>query len=245
MKKSISRSDGRKADQLRPIRIEKNVAAAASGSVLISCGHTQVICAVSVDNEVPRWMKQQKETGGWVSAEYSMLPYSTKERNRREVSAGKVGGRTSEIQRLIGRAMRAIVDLEALGERTLWIDCDVLQADGGTRTASITGAYVALQLAINKLIASGELKSNPIREAVSAISVGVVGGVPMLDLCYVEDVAADVDMNIVMTASGKFVELQGTAETTPFSETALKRLLALGKKGCTELLREQRRVLKA
>ena len=244
-KNASSRSDGRNADQLRKIRIEKNVAAAAAGSVLISCGNTQVICAVSVDNEVPRWMKAQKVSGGWLTAEYSMLPYSTGERNRREVASGKVGGRTSEIQRLIGRAMRAVVDLEALGEHTVWIDCDVLQADGGTRTASITGAYVALQLAVEKLMKSGALKTNPIREPIAAISVGVVEGRPLLDLCYTEDSAAEVDMNIVMTASGKFVELQGTAEEAPFAESALKKLIALGKKGCAELLREQQRALKA
>ena len=244
MKKNLLRCDGRRADVLRAVKIETGVAPSAAGSCLIHMGNTRVICAVTVDNEVPRWMKAQKVSGGWLTAEYSMLPYSTGERNRREVASGKVGGRTSEIQRLIGRAFRAAVDLEALGERTLWIDCDVLQADGGTRTASITGAFVALKIAIEKLLKSGDLKTNPIREAVAAVSVGVVDGVPFLDLCYVEDSKADVDMNIVMTASGKFVEVQGTGEEKPFAESTLKKLIALGKKGCAELLREQERALK-
>lgn len=244
MKKTFERVDGRKVDELRKITIEPGIAPAASGSCLISAGNTKVICAVTVENEVPRWMKAQKVSGGWMTAEYSMLPYSTLERNRREVASGKVGGRTSEIQRLIGRAFRAIVDLEALGERTLWIDCDVLQADGGTRTASITGAYVALRLAIDGLLKSGALKADPIREAVAAVSVGICAGTPLLDLCYVEDSKAGVDMNVVMTASGKFVEVQGTGEESAFSEAELKKLLALGKKGCAELFTAQKRALR-
>lgn len=243
MPKTALRIDGRKADQMRKITIEPGVAPAAAGSVLISCGNTKVICAVSIDSEVPRWMKQKKVEGGWLTAEYSMLPYSTTERNKREVSSGKVGGRTSEIQRLIGRALRAIVDMKKLGERTIWIDCDVLQADGGTRTASITGAYVALQIAVRKLMETGALKENPVREALAAISVGVVQGKPLLDLCYAEDVEAEVDMNIVMTASGCFIELQGTAEKEPFAASVLQKLIALGEKGCSELLHEQKLAL--
>jgi len=244
MKSKTIRTDGRRNDQLRPVKIETGIAPAASGSCLIHMGNTRVICAVSIDNEVPRWMKNEGASGGWLTAEYSMLPYSTTERARREVAAGKVGGRTSEIQRLIGRAFRAVVDLQALGEHTIWIDCDVLQADGGTRTASITGAFVALRLAVDKLLKSGVLKKDPIREAVTAVSVGVVKGVPMLDLCYVEDSAAEVDMNIVMTASGKFVELQGTGEEAAFPEATLRKLSALGKTGCAALLRAQRAALK-
>lgn len=242
--KKFARTDGRKTDQLRKITIKTGVAPAASGSCLISTGNTKVICAVTIENEVPRWMKAQKVSGGWMTAEYSMLPYSTTERNKREVASGKVGGRTSEIQRLIGRAFRAAVDLEALGERTLWIDCDVLQADGGTRTASITGAFVALRIAIDGLLKSGALKTDPIREPVAAVSVGICDGTPLLDLCYVEDSKAGVDMNIVMTASGKFVEVQGTGEESAFSEAELKKLLALGKKGCAELFALQKRALR-
>jgi ribonuclease PH len=232
---TIQRSDGRQADQLRPLSFTPGIAPAATGSVLVKMGNTQVICAVSIDDEVPRWMKEQKVVGGWITAEYSMLPYSTGDRGRRESTAGKVGGRTHEIQRLIGRSLRAIVDLEKLGSRTVWIDCDVLQADGGTRTAAITGAYVAFRMAIDKLLKDGALKVDPIREAVAAISVGVVESTPLLDLCYVEDVAAEVDMNVVMTASGKFVEVQGTAESEPFPKATLDALLGLAEKGITRL----------
>ena len=240
MKKTPSRrADGRKFDVLRPLTIEPGFAPAALGSVLISMGNTKVVCAVSMDNEVPRWMKAEGKTGGWLTAEYSMLPYSTADRCRREVASGKPSGRTMEIQRLIGRSLRAVVDLEKLGPRSLWIDCDVLQADGGTRTASITGSFVALRLAMEKLLADGVLKENPIREAVAAISVGVVDGVPMLDLCYTEDVAAQVDMNLVMTASGKFVEVQGTAEDEPFTPNELEALLALGRTGIKKLIKAQ------
>lgn len=240
MKKITSRrADGRKTDQLRKLTIEPGFAPAALGSVLISMGNTKVVCAVSVENEVPRWMKAEGHTGGWLSAEYSMLPYSTTDRCRREVASGKPSGRTQEIQRLIGRSLRSVVDLEKLGPRSLWIDCDVLQADGGTRTASITGSFVALRLAIARLMKDGVLKENPIREAVAAISVGVVDGVPMLDLCYTEDVAAQVDMNLVMTASGKFVEVQGTAEDQPFTPKELESLLALGRTGIKKLIKAQ------
>lgn len=239
MTKKLTRSDGRKFNQLRSVKIEAGIAPNALGSVLIQMGNTKVVCAVSVEDEVPRWMKG-KETGGWLTAEYSMLPYSTSDRVRREASAGKQSGRTQEIQRLIGRSLRAVVDLEKLGPRSLWIDCDVLQADGGTRTAAITGSYVALRLAVDKLLADGKLTVDPIREAVAAVSVGVVDGVSLLDLCYVEDVAAAVDMNLVMTESGRFVEVQGTAEDEPFSGESLDEMLKLGRKGIRELLKFQK-----
>lgn len=236
------RVDGRKADELRPVKIDPGFAPSALGSVLISMGKTRVVCAVTCEDDVPRWMKQEKSQGGWLTAEYSMLPYSSSERIRREASTGKPSGRTQEIQRLIGRSLRAVVDLEKLGPRTLWIDCDVLQADGGTRTAAITGAFVALRLAVDKLIKQGVLAESPIREAVAAVSVGVIGGVPVLDLCYTEDSAAEVDMNLVMTASGKFVEVQGTAEDQPFSPKHLQSMIALGQSGIKKLIKAQLRI---
>lgn len=240
--KQTKRVDGRKPDELRPVHIEPGFAPSALGSVLISMGRTRVVCAVSCDNEVPRWMKQDKSTGGWLTAEYSMLPYSSTERIRREASTGKPSGRTQEIQRLIGRSLRAVVDLEKLGPRTLWVDCDVLQADGGTRTAAITGAYVALRMAVKRLMKSGELKQDPIREAVAAVSAGVVDGRPVLDLCYAEDSAAEVDLNLVMTASGNFVEVQGTAEDRPFSSRHLDAMIALGRGGIAKLIKAQARI---
>lgn len=236
---TYKRIDDRAADQLRPVAFESGIAPAATGSVLVSMGNTRVICGVMVEERVPPWMKAQNVPGGWITAEYSMLPYSSPDRSRRESSTGKVGGRTQEIQRLIGRSLRAVVDLESLGPRTLWVDCDVLQADGGTRTASITGAFVALRLAIEKLVASGKLFKSPIKDTVAAVSVGLVKGVPLLDLCYVEDLDADVDMNVVMTGSGKFVEVQGTAENDPFSRSELDQLLELGAKGIRELVEFQ------
>ncbi len=239
----FKRHDGRAADELRAVSFTPNFAPAATGSVLVKMGHTQVICGVSIDDDRPRWMRDQKVAGGWITAEYSMLPYSTTDRARREVSSGKVGGRTSEIQRLIGRSLRSIVDLEILGERTIWIDCDVLQADGGTRTAAITGSFVALRLAVNRLLKEGKLEKDPIREAVAAVSVGVVEKMPLLDLCYVEDVAAEVDMNLVMTASGKFVEVQGTAEGEPFAKPVLNKLIGLGEEGIASLLKLQQKAL--
>ena len=190
-------------------------------------------------------MRVQKKGGGWLTAEYSMLPYATKERTSRESTLGKVGGRTQEIQRLIGRALRAVVDLDKLGPRTLWVDCDVIQADGGTRTAAITGAFVALRLAITRLMKDGILDEDPMVEAVAAVSVGVVGGQAVLDLCYAEDVAADVDMNVVMTASGRFVEVQGTAEEQPFSKAEMQTMLTLAEKGVLELLALQQSAVKA
>src|SRR5471032_889147 len=202
----FTRADGRFANQLRPLRFQNHIAPYATGSTLIEWGNTRVICGVSIEESVPRWMKEQKVTGGWLTAEYSMLPYSTLERKPRDISKGKLDGRSSEIQRLIGRSIRAAIDLEKVGARTICVDCDVLQADGGTRTAAITGAFVALSLAVKKLMANGVLAANPIVSPVAAVSVGIVGGQGMLDLAYVEDAAAAVDMNLVMNGSGEFIE---------------------------------------
>jgi ribonuclease PH len=243
MADSKPRADGRSADQLRPLRFQNHIAPHATGSTLVEWGNTRVICGVTVEETVPRWMKEQKVAGGWLTAEYSMLPYSTLERKSRDSSKGKIDGRSQEIQRLIGRAMRAAVDLEKVGERTIWIDCDVLQADGGTRTAAITGAYVALCIAMRRLIAAGKLAGNPILHAVAATSVGIVNGQPLLDLCYTEDVAATVDMNLVMNSAGEFIELQGNGEEATFSEKQLHDLLALGKAGIRELLAAQEKAL--
>jgi ribonuclease PH len=238
-----TRADGRAANQLRPLRFQNGIAPYATGSTLIEWGSTRVICGVTIEESVPRWMKEQKVPGGWLTAEYSMLPYSTLERKPRDIAKGKLDGRSSEIQRLIGRSMRAAIDLEKLGARTICVDCDVLQADGGTRTAAITGAFVALSLAINKLIAEKKLTASPILHAVAAASVGIVDGVPLLDLCYTEDVAASVDMNLVMNDSGQFIELQGSGEEATFSEKELAELLALGKSGIGELLVAQQKAL--
>jgi len=240
-----SRADGRTANQLRPLRFQNHIAPNATGSTLIEWGNTRVICGVTVEESVPRWMKEQNVKGGWITAEYSMLPYSTLERKPRDSSRGKIDGRSQEIQRLIGRAMRAVIDLEKLGEHTVWVDCDVLQADGGTRTAAITGAYVALCIAIRRLIAAGRLAESPILHAVAGVSVGIVKGRPLLDLCYTEDVAAAVDMNLVMNSAGEFIELQGTGEEATFTEPQLADLLALGKTGIRELLAAQEKALAA
>ena len=234
---------GRAADQLRPISITPHFLPHADGSVLIACGNTKVICTASIDESVPPFLRGKNQ--GWVTAEYGMLPASTASRMRREAAQGKQSGRTQEIQRLIGRSLRAAVDLSRLGERQILIDCDVIQADGGTRTASITGAYVALHLAIDKLLAAGKLAHNPIREAVAAVSLGIVGGVPLLDLDYPEDSGCDSDINLVMTASGNIIELQGTAEGAAFSPAALTQLLALGQKGIAELLQHQQSAIVA
>jgi ribonuclease PH len=193
-----------------------------------------------VDENVPGWMRQQNVEGGWVTSEYSMLPSATPDRAKREATAGKLGGRTMEIQRLIGRALRSVIDLKKLGRRQLYIDCDVIQADGGTRTASITGAYVALRMAVDRLLAEKLIKEDPIKEAIAAISVGICKGVPLLDLCYFEDSAAEVDMNVVMTASGKFVEVQGTAEAEPFTKEQMAQMMDLAEKGISELLEAQK-----
>jgi ribonuclease PH len=237
------RADGRRSNQLRPLRFQNGIAPHATGSTLIEWGNTRVICGVTVEEIVPRWMKEQGVTGGWITAEYSMLPYSTHQRKQRDSTKGKIDGRSQEIQRLIGRALRAAIDLEKLGSRTIWVDCDVLQADGGTRTAAITGAYIALSLAIRRLIAAGNLTETPLLHAVAAVSVGIVNGQAMLDLCYTEDVGAAVDMNLVMNSAGEFIELQGTGEEATFSESQLAELLTLGKTGIRELLVTQQAAL--
>ena len=227
------------------MRFVNSVAPYATGSTLIEWGNTRVICGVTVEETVPRWMKEQGVTGGWITAEYSMLPYSTLQRKPRDISRGKIDGRSQEIQRLIGRAMRTALDLEKLGSRTIWVDCDVLQADGGTRTAAITGGYVALSLAIRRLVAEGKLPADPLRRAVAAVSVGIVGKQALLDLCYTEDAAAQVDLNLVMDSTGEFIELQGTGEEATFSEAQLAEMLALGKSGVRELLALQQAALAA
>jgi ribonuclease PH len=239
------RGDGRSPDQLRAVRFQNHVAPYATGSTLIEWGDTRVICGVTVEESVPRWMKEQGVTGGWITAEYSMLPYSTLQRKPRDITKGKIDGRSQEIQRLIGRAMRAALDLEKLGTRTIWVDCDVLQADGGTRTAAITGAYVALALAMRKLLAEGKLPADPLRHAIAAVSVGILEKRALLDLCYTEDAAAEVDLNLVMNSAGEFIELQGTGEEATFTETQLAEMLALGKGGVGELLALQQAALAA
>ncbi len=232
---SSSRADGRKADQLRKITFEANIAPYAAGSVLVGFGDTRVICAATIEPKVPSWMKQQGVKGGWLTAEYSMLPYSTLDRKQRDIAKGKIDGRTVEIQRLIGRSLRAIIDLQKLGENTLWVDCDVLQADGGTRTASITGAYLAARLAIQKLLDAKRISENPLADSIAAVSVGVFAGQELLDLAYVEDKDAEVDFNVVMTGRGQFVEVQGSGEEATFSQEQLTSLVELAKKGIKEL----------
>lgn len=233
------RPDERRNDQLRRVTLRKSYLEYALGSTLIEMGHTRVICAASLEEKVPPFLKDQGK--GWVSAEYGMLPASCNERIPREASRGKLSGRTQEIQRLIGRSLRAVVDLEALGERSLWIDADVIQGDGGTRTAAITGSFMALAEAVEKLLKKKTLLQNPIRDYVAAVSVGWVNGKALLDLDYKEDSRAEVDMNVVMTGSGKLVEIQGTAERHPFSKKEMDRLLALAQKGIRELVRLQRK----
>jgi ribonuclease PH len=240
----MERSYGRGAGDLRPVTFEPGIAPHAAGSVLVSFGNTRVVCAATIDEAVPRWMQVQKVSGGWLTAEYSMLPYSTLDRKARDISRGKLDGRTTEIQRLIGRALRAVVDLEKLGARTLWVDCDVLQADGGTRTAAITGACVAVELACRKLIAEGKIKETALRERVAAVSVGVVDGEVLTDLDYKEDKDATVDMNLVMTQSGEFVEVQGSGEEATFGEEALFEMLRSGRTGIERLLALQEDALK-
>lgn len=242
MSKKTTRHDGRNANQLRKISIKPGIAAHATGSALCSFGNTQVICATTVEYRVPPWMRAQGVEGGWITAEYSMLPYSTHDRKRRDVSKGKQDGRTVEIQRLIGRSMRAIIDLKKLPGLTLWIDCDVLRADGGTRTASITGAYVASRLAIKKLLKEKTIKEDPLIDSVAAVSVGIVDGKAVLDLDYIEDSAANVDSNIVMTGGGRYVEVQGTGEEYTFSGRQLQDMLRLAKKGIDELTLLQKKV---
>lgn len=241
----MTRHDGRATDQLRDIRITRNWLDHAEGSVLVEFGRTRVLCAASFTEGVPRWLKGQGK--GWVTAEYAMLPRSTNTRSDRESVKGRIGGRTHEISRLIGRSLRAVVDTKALGENTIVIDCDVLQADGGTRTAAITGAYVALADAVATGLASGAIKKSAtvLTGSVAAVSVGVVGGAPVCDLDYVEDVDADTDMNVVMTGDGRFVEVQGTAEGEPFDRALLDGLLALAETGCARLTELQRAALAA
>lgn len=235
------RSDGRAADELRPITITRGWSSQAEGSALIEFGGTRVLCTASLTEGVPRWLRG--EGRGWVTAEYAMLPRATGTRSQRESVKGKIGGRTHEISRLIGRSLRAVIDLEALGENTVVLDCDVLQADGGTRTAAITGAYVALSEALSWARREGIVKGSPLTDSVAAVSVGIIDGVPMLDLPYVEDVRAETDMNVVVTGSGSFVEVQGTAEGAPFDRAELDSLLDLALAGCAELSAIQRDTL--
>ena len=241
----VTRIDSRRPDQLRPVTLEASIAPNASGSVLIGFGSTRVICAATIEPKVPSWMKQQGVKGGWLTAEYSMLPYSTLDRKPRDISKGKIDGRTVEIQRLIGRSLRGAVDFAALGENTIYLDCDVLTADGGTRCASITGAYVALALACETLRARGVLDRSPLTGSVAAVSCGIVGGVALLDLDYAEDSSAEVDANVVMTGEGGLIEVQATAERTPLSRASLDELLALAAKGIGELQVAQQRAIAA
>jgi ribonuclease PH len=238
---TLARSDGRAAGQLRPTRLTPSFTMHAEGSVLIESGQTRVICTASVEDRVPPFLRNTGK--GWVTAEYGMLPRATSTRTQREASQGKVGGRTQEIQRLIGRSLRSVTKLGDLGERTIWIDCDVIQADGGTRTAAITGGFVALVLAMQKMRTAGQLKALPILDHVAAISVGVVENTPLLDLAYQEDSRAEVDMNVVKTGDGRFIEVQGTAEGPPFERRALDDLLALADQGIRELVILQRTII--
>jgi ribonuclease PH len=235
------RADGREPDQLRPVSFERDFTDMAMGSVLVSMGRTRVLCTASVDEDVPRWMKGRGS--GWVTAEYSMLPGSSPDRVRREAQAGRPSGRTQEIQRLIGRALRSVCDMVALGERQVVVDCDVLQADGGTRTASICGGYVALHDALSRILARGAIGSHPLTDTCAAVSVGIVGGQPLLDLAYVEDAGAEVDMNVVMTGAGRFVEVQGTAEGMAFTRGELDDLLTLAELGIADIVALQQDVL--
>jgi ribonuclease PH len=227
------RADGRRADEIRPLTFDVDFITSATGSVLVTAGATRVICTAMVEESVPGWMRGQGV--GWITAEYGMLPGSTSTRKGRDATRGRLDGRTVEIQRLIGRSLRAIVDRSALGERTVWVDCDVIQADGGTRCAAVTGGYVALHRALGGLVSAGKLPELPLTDTVSAVSVGVVDGTPVLDLPYVEDVRAETDMNVVMTGDGRFVEVQGTAEGAPFGRDDLDGLLALAEQGIREI----------
>jgi ribonuclease PH len=237
------RSDGRAADQIRPISFELNIAPHASGSVLVSMGNTRVICGVMIEEVVPRWMKEQNVSGGWLTAEYSMLPYATQQRKQRDIAKGRIDGRSTEIQRLIGRSLRAVVDLEKLGPRTMWVDCDVLQADGGTRTAAITGASLAVAIACRKLATEKKVDAPPVRKLVAAVSAGILSGNAIVDLNYEEDKAVSVDFNLVATEDGELVEVQGSGEEATFSQSQLDGMLAIGRKGIAELIAAQRTVL--
>lgn len=238
----MKRIDGRKMDSLRTIKVKKNYLEYADGSCYIECGSTKIICSATLDAKVPPFMRNQGR--GWVTAEYGMLPASCNHRIMRESSKGKISGRTHEIQRLIGRSLRAVVDLEALGEKTVWIDCDVIQGDGGTRTASITGAFIALALLVAKKRQEKILHAPVIKDYVAAVSVGIIDSALLLDLCYAEDSRADVDMNVVMTGEQKLIEVQGTAEGAPFSRAQLDKMLALSKKGINELIALQKKTVK-
>ncbi len=233
----------RKNNEMRKVTVTRNFINNADGSVLIEIGRTRVICTATIEERVPPFLKDQKK--GWVTAEYGMLPRATLTRTKRESSAGRVGGRTHEIQRMIGRALRAVVDLRALGERTVWVDCDVIQADGGTRTASITGAFIAMNDAFQDALKKGMIEKNPIKDYLGAISVGIVSKEPRLDLCYAEDSSAEVDMNIVMTGNGKIVEIQGTAESEPFSMDMMNALLKLAEHGIQQLIKIEREIFKS
>lgn len=235
------RPDGRKNNEIREVKIRRNFIGVAEGSVLIEMGNTRVICTATIEDKVPPFMRDQKR--GWITAEYSMLPRATQTRMVRDSSTGRISGRTHEIQRLIGRALRSVVDLSSLGERTIWIDCDVIQADGGTRTAAITGAFICLTDALRYALRNGLIEKIPITDYLAAISVGIVNGEPRLDLCYLEDSIAEVDMNIVMTGSGRFVEIQGTAEGMTFSKATLDSLLTLAGEGIQSLIAMQKKLM--
>ena len=239
----MQRSDGRPPDEIRPLNFELNVAPYASGSVLVSMDKTRVICAVTIEEAVPRWMKEQGVTGGWLTAEYSMLPYSTQPRKARDIVKGRIDGRSIEIQRLIGRSLRAVMDLEKLGSRTVWVDCDVLQADGGTRTTAITGSSLAVAIACRRLVREKKLDSSPMRKLVAAVSAGILNDQPIADLNYEEDKLVTVDFNLVATEDGEFVEVQGSGEEATFAQSQLDEMLALGRKGIGELIGAQRGVL--
>ena len=239
----MQRSDGRTPDQIRPINFELNIAPHATGSVLIAMGNTRVICGVTIEEVVPRWMKDQGVSGGWLTAEYSMLPYSTTARKQRDIAKGRLDGRSTEIQRLIGRALRSVIDLERLGPRTMWIDCDVLQADGGTRTAAITGASLAATIACQKLLEEKKITSSPMLKLIAAVSAGIVEGSALVDLNYEEDKTASVDFNLVATQDGEFVEIQGSGEEATFTQAQLDEMLALGRSAIAQLIAAQRNVL--
>jgi ribonuclease PH len=239
----MQRSDSRAPDQLRAVKFELNIAPHATGSVLVAMGNTRVICGVTIEEIVPRWMKDQGVSGGWLTAEYSMLPYSTTTRKQRDIAKGRLDGRSTEIQRLIGRSLRSVFDLEKLGPRTVWIDCDVLQADGGTRTAAITGASLAVTIACRKLLEEKKITSSPMLKLIAAVSAGIVGGSALVDLNYEEDKAASVDFNLVATQDGEFVEIQGSGEEATFTQAQLDEMLALGRSAIAQLITAQRDML--
>jgi ribonuclease PH len=239
----MQRSDGRGLDEIRPLNFELNVAPHASGSVLVSMGKTRVICAVTIEEAVPRWLKEQGVTGGWLTAEYSMLPYSTQPRKRRDIAKGRIDGRSVEIQRLIGRSLRAVVDLEKLGARTIWVDCDVLQADGGTRTTAITGTSLAVAMACRKLVREKKLDTSPMQKLIAAVSAGILNEQTLVDLNYDEDKLVSVDFNLVATEDGEFVEVQGSGEEATFTQLHLDEMLALARKGIGDLISAQRAIL--